>query len=846
MISKLISGVFPDLSTKESLQEGLFSGRRLTAFFVSLFQLCLLFYVISIYSIEKSTGLKEIVPFILSGFVINSFVPIRFRPAVLFATCIAVIYFAFGFFTGNILIVTSVLLILCCHLPIRFSLRLLLVLAIAIGLLILRAELFFAPRAALVTPFIASMFMFRLIIYMYEVKHKQVTTLSIQTFSYFFLFPNICFLFFPIIDYKTYLRTYYSAPDNEIWQKGIRWMLRGIVHVLCYRVIYYYFVTGPTEVTDLGTFLWFAISNFVLVLRISGMFHLIVGMLCMFGLNLPQTFDNYFLASGITDLWRRINIYWREFILKIFYYPLTFRLKKKIPNYVLPVTLLLIFVFSWLLHNYQLFWIRGEFKVSATDLAFWMIMGILITIEGMQQEKNTGRENKVRPPFAMYLIKMLKICGTFLFMSLLWSLWESKDFSYWFFLVSKAGTTSAGSVFCIIAVIVSVIVIGIMVQFALKNEAVRKLVNTPPHRTLATTLLSIAALLSLNSNPFKNNVSPKAAAFITSLGEEKLNEKDKAKSEQGYYGKLIEGEENKPSGLWEIRLKRQKNHKAIGEAYVRTDDLLTKVIIPNARIKGTNYTFESNSFGLRDREYPMKKDPKSCRVALLGGSYEMGAGVSNNEVFEAIVEKRLNENNTDSCCSEYEILNFANSGFYLIQHVELCNTKVFDFEPDALFYCAHNREKKRLLFTFTDLIQQGKDLKYPYLEYIKTISGAKQSMSEEEIQSRLQPYAYDIIRWSYVQMVEACRKHNTVPVWVFVPITDENTDTTDYKVIRKYAEQLHFVILDMTGAYGKSNVKDIQLSEDDAHPNPAGQKMLAEKFYAEFLKNRSSFFKAKR
>ena len=34
------------------------------------------------------------------------------------------------------------------------------------------------------------------------------------------------------------------------------------------------------------------------------------------------------LASSFTDFWRRINIYWKDFMLKVFYYPAVFRLKK--------------------------------------------------------------------------------------------------------------------------------------------------------------------------------------------------------------------------------------------------------------------------------------------------------------------------------------------------------------------------------------------------------------------------------------------------------------------------------------------------------------------------------------
>ena len=48
----------------------------------------------------------------------------------------------------------------------------------------------------------------------------------------------------------------------------------------------------------------------------------------MFGFNLPETHHLYLLASSFTDFWRRINIYWKDFIMKLFFYPSFFKLRK--------------------------------------------------------------------------------------------------------------------------------------------------------------------------------------------------------------------------------------------------------------------------------------------------------------------------------------------------------------------------------------------------------------------------------------------------------------------------------------------------------------------------------------
>ena len=78
----------------------------------------------------------------------------------------------------------------------------------------------------------------------------------------------------------------------------------------------------------LGGVVQYMVATYRLYLRVSGQFHLVVGMLCLFGFNLPETHHLYFLASGFTDFWRRINIYWKDFMMKLFYYPAFFALQE--------------------------------------------------------------------------------------------------------------------------------------------------------------------------------------------------------------------------------------------------------------------------------------------------------------------------------------------------------------------------------------------------------------------------------------------------------------------------------------------------------------------------------------
>lgn len=248
------------------------------------------------------------------------------------------------------------------------------------------------------------------------------------------------------------------------------------------------------------------------------------------------------------------------------------------------------------------------------------------------------------------------------------------------------------------------------------------------------------------------------------------------------------------------------------------------------------YEFKTNSFGLRDKDYEFVKPKKTFRIALLGGSYEMGSGVDNKDVFESLLELKLNALATDSLINNYEIFNFAAGGFYSIQHVELCHTKVFQYTPNAVMYIAHSGEKWRLINTFANLIGQGKNLKYPLLIFIKNKAGIKQTMSKAEMQRRLEPYGDVLIKWAYSEISKLCYENNCKAIWVYLPATADIIDKKEFDFIKAIGDECHFLQLDLTGVYDSVNKREIVVSEWDTHPNDKGHRLIADKLFKEMIK----------
>jgi D-alanyl-lipoteichoic acid acyltransferase DltB (MBOAT superfamily) len=341
--------------------------------------------------------------------------------------------FVFGIEAGAWLVGIGVLLIGICYLPIGFRARIALLLGTGAGLAALRIGLVPAPWSDVVWPILGSMFMFRMIIFLYDTREDCGREPIVRTMAYFFMLPNVCFPLFPVVDYTRFRRNYFDSDAYEIYQTGVRWMIRGVMQLIAYRIVYLHLTIAPAEVTDGLTLLQYLITTFLLYLQISGQFHLIVGMLHLFGFNLPETNNNYLLASSFNDFWRRINIYWKDFMLKVFYYPIYFQLRRMGETQAIILSTLLVFIATWLLHSYQWFWLRGTFPIIWQDGVYWMTLSLFVAANSLYEMKYGKKKllGGISSPIVHGLLHGVRVLATMSFVLILWSLWMANSFSAW-------------------------------------------------------------------------------------------------------------------------------------------------------------------------------------------------------------------------------------------------------------------------------------------------------------------------------------------------------------------------------------------------------------------------------
>jgi hypothetical protein len=819
---------WPNLLTLDKLQ--------LSKFLSIGIQLGLLVFVVRLFRLENQALYHNVMLLTFYGFLIHYFLPSHYRLPFFLLLSLAAIAGILGFVNSIWLIVIGLGLIGICHLPVSYNARVAILLVAAAALVALRAGWIQASWLDVIWPVLASMFMFRLIIYMYDLKHGKATPTLASTLSYFFLLPNIVFPFFPVVDYSTFRRTYYNDDQNRIYQTGVQWLLRGVIQLILYRYINYYLMIAPGDVSNTLELVRFLIINFALYLRISGQFHLIIGILHLFGFNLPETHLLYFLASSFTDLWRRINIYWKDFMLKVFYYPTYFRIRQWGSKSSLIFATVFVFFLTWFFHAYQWFWLRGTFLLTAPDMLFWFILACLVVVNtlyeaGRGRKRTLGQRSMTVGDIATLA---LRTAGTFTVMAVLWSLWSSDSIRDWIALISVVEVTPENIAVLLLVFLMITVVFGLTVWIGSRADNKTE-TNAKQPISFGSTAVTAGAivLLFLIGNPvIYNRIGGKAQALMSDLTANRLSDLEAALLQRGYYEDLI-GVNRFNSQLWEIYSKRPSDWPTLTEteAARQTGDNLIVELVPSTTIYFHGEKLSINRWGMRDQDYERTPPPNTYRIALTGPSFVMGYGVADDEGFEWLLEDRLNRENAGGPDNKYEILNFAVPGYSAIQNLMVLEHKAMSFQPNALFFMAHQREEEAVVLYLADRISVGADLPYADLMELAQRAGAVSGMTKSEAERLLKPFGTELLSLTYRRLVEVSRAHGIVPVWIFMPTLENPLREEEIAHLKRVAEESGFIILDLSDAYDNQDLESLVVAYWDKHPNAKGHMLIAEDLY---------------
>lgn len=820
------------------------SKANLTSYAIIILQLACLLYLGNRFALEPSLQLTMLYALSLAGFLVQVALPVHWRKAFFLILGIA----ATGLFAGwleALFIFSLGTTLTACAVYIRpkwlMISTIMFIAAILIGLLAYHGA--WIEEHLVIFSTIGTMFMFRMMLFMYDRPHLKEKPRFWEDLNYFFMLPNMAIYLFPVVDYKTFVTRYLDEPGIQIYKKGVRWMVLGMFHLILYRVVYSQWLLPVAEVTDLLSLSQYTITNYLLIIRLSGIFHTAAGILCLFGYNLPATFNNYFLASGFSDLWRRINIYFRDYLLKVFYYPIFFKLRKKGHVMAVTVTILILFTLTWLLHSWQWFWIKGIFPIRWLDIIFWGVFGLMVAGNALYDMKKHTRQ-RMTSSWGRATIRALKVTGMLIFMSILWALWSANSLPDWISTISKATKGGDTQILLLLLLLVITFSLGTIAAWVNDRFNIPSWLNPEPnsYRSTMLSVTTILALMALQMPQIPHWIEKQTSVDLTPIVTGQLNQSDQVLMIEGYYGEILVGNEL-TSPISQLGRPKIEKLKDTGGKML-TNDFRHIAIQPNSQLLFKGKAFSTNRWGMRDKDYNRVPDPNAIRTLVMGGSIVLGSGISDEEVFDNHLEDDLNKQASDI---KYEFLNLSCSSYDLIDcNIQFEVDSLHLFQPDYLIFFSHGIDLEKSIQDIARNYKSGTPMPYPYLISLLDRHQISQDMTMDQIVEAIKPDGLGILEDSYKYLYQLCQRNHIEPIWILWPPLSgsgrqQNKDQAAQ--VRKMVMEIGFTAIDLSNAYDDYDQVELQVGLFDMHPNALGHRIIAEKlvdvFTSEYpLKNR--------
>jgi hypothetical protein len=393
------------------------------------------------------------------------------------------------------------------------------------------------------------------------------------------------------------------------------------------------------------------------------------------------------------------------------------------------------------------------------------------------------------------------------------------------------------------AAIAGALAFGAITVFFAMRERLRVRQPSETFGRSVSAVLATVAVVTVVGTPelyaryLPKNLARPAYDVLASAREVRLSGHDADMLERGYYEDLL-SVQSFNTQLWEKFASWPVNWSRLEDTGVLrlTGDFLKQELVPSREIRFRNATLSTNRWAMRDRDYARERSG-AYRFALVGSSHVMGYGVDDDQTFDAVVERRLNEDSPGT----YEVLNFAVDGYNPLQELRQLETKVLGFEPDAVLYFAHYGAPYRATLHLAEMAAARIAVPYPDLQQILERAGVVEGMGRLEVEQRLRPFQESVLRVAYRRMVQLCRSKGILPVWVYLPQITEEVPAEKRTDFAALASDAGFITITLAEAFEGHPASTIWFGEWDHHPNANGHGLIGQLLYRKLIEHRPAF-----
>jgi hypothetical protein len=231
----------------------------------------------------------------------------------------------------------------------------------------------------------------------------------------------------------------------------------------------------------------------------------------------------------------------------------------------------------------------------------------------------------------------------------------------------------------------------------------------------------------------------------------------------------------------------------------------------------------------------------------------MGSKVADHEVFDHVMEERLNEGGQ---VLRYEVLNFGTAAYSLAQQLALIESKVLEFSPDVVVITVANNSRaatiRHLLHVafspdpipypalrsllehhgIAELRREGSPVPFRPLRELAARSGMTVRTPYGEIMARARLAASEVNIWALHEAVRVISGAGAVPVILALATVGAEPDGSVPEL--KAATEAGYTVLDLFDVYSGHPEASLRVAPWDDHPNAAAHRLIGDRLIAEF------------
>ncbi|WAC03791.1 GDSL-type esterase/lipase family protein [Lacinutrix neustonica] len=264
-------------------------------------------------------------------------------------------------------------------------------------------------------------------------------------------------------------------------------------------------------------------------------------------------------------------------------------------------------------------------------------------------------------------------------------------------------------------------------------------------------------------------------------------------------------------------------------------DELKYELLPNLDTKYKLADFHTNAEGFRDRNHEV--NATTTKIAVLGDSFTMGTGVSQDEMYVTQTEKALNKQDARTT---YEVFNFGVYGFALTNYKTILDRNVLKHRPDLVVigFCASNDHyEPGTDFSIDDFtIKPKKNVLRD--SYLKKLLQVKLNAQEHKPVT-YEPYHVLYIDKQFQKFQNTLEQLHTKGLIFYMDLV---YDPTRIAQIKDLAQKNGLLFLDVSEFFYGKNLPKYIVNELDPHPNGKANQIFANKLSSYILANRNEIF----